>query len=368
MVSLKKINPSDSASPRIIELAGSPREIGRRHGELLAGDIREMRRALLTYISRVSLYVGTLPVLTILQLLARLSFWPHIPPRLREELQGLATGARLALTQVLVINALDDMANNWPCCSGLAAGDGRTTQGFYLAGRNLDYPVFVDALVDHQTLFLITPEEGLSFASLAWPGYVGAITAMNRAGVALAQLTAFCRDSTLRGLPAGLRNRLVLEQEATLEGVAARLRTSPTTIGNNLLLVSPREALVIEVSAHRHAIRRPAAGLLTVANHFESKAMASVKRTLRQPPPLSVLDPYHFTEAYSQSRIARMAALAAGRTLGPAEIQAILADPGVANAGTVNSVVFQPEDLTLWVAKKGTRPVSRGEYIHIKIG
>jgi hypothetical protein len=327
-----------------------------------------MRWALLHYFSRVTAYLGTLPIYTIFQFLSRLSFWPYIPPRLKEELKGVAAGAQLGLPLILLINTLDDLANNWPCCSALAAGAGRTSQGFYLAGRNLDYPVFVEVLVNLQTLFLITPDEGLPLASLAWPGYVGVLTGMNRAGVALAQLTAMCRDSTLKGLPAGLRNRLALEQEATVQGLAARLRTSPTTIGNNLLLVSPREALVLEVSAHRGAIRRPAAGLITATNHFQSEAMSSAKGVFRQRPPLSVLDPYHFTEAYSRARIARIESLAARRNLGPADLQAILADPGVANTGTVNSVVFQPADLTLWVAKKGSPPVSRGEYVGLKIG
>jgi hypothetical protein len=369
VASSKNFNPGPSDIPRIIQLAGSPREIGRRHGELLAGEIRAMRRVLLTYIARISLYAGALPVLALFQLLSRLAFWPHIPPRLREELQGVAAGAQLSLPQILLINTLDDLANNWPACSALAVGAGRTPDGFYLAGRNLDYPVFVDILVDFQTLFSITPDEGLPLVSLAWPGFVGVLTGMNRAGVALAQLTAMCRDHTLRGLPAGLRNRLALEREATVPGLAAGLRAFPTTIGNNLFLLSPHEAAVLEVSPHRAALRRPEDGLSIATNHFQGEAMSAVKGVFRQRPPLSVLDPYHFTEAYSRARVARMETLAASRrNLGPADLQAILADPGVANAGTVNSVIFQPADLSLWVAKKAPPPVSRGDYVRFTMG
>ncbi len=359
----------DQTNFRLLKLAGSPRELGRLHGELLAGEIRALRRALLTYLARISLYAGALPVVALFQLLARLAFWPHIPPRLREELKGVAAGAQLSLPQILLINTLDDLANNWPACSALAVGPGRTSGGSCLVGRNLDYPVFVDALVDLQTLFFITPDEGLPLISLAWPGFVGVLTGLNRAGVALAQLTAMCRDHTLRGLPAGLRNRLALEREATVVGLAAGLRAFPTTIGNNLFLASPREAAVLEVSPRHAALRRPADGLIIATNHFQSKAMSAVKGVFRQRPPLSVLDPYHYTEAYSRARVARMQALAATRrNLAPADLQTILADPGVANAGTVNSVVFQPADLALWVAKKGPPPVSRGDYVRFQVG
>jgi hypothetical protein len=353
-------------TPRIVELEGSPLERGRLHGELLAREIRCMRRALLHYFSRFTLYLGALPLFALMQLLARLAFWPHIPPRLKEELRGVAAGAQVGLPLLILINTLDDLANNWPNCSALAVGEGRTSRGFYLAGRNLDYPVFVDLLVDLQNLFLITPEEGVPLASLAWPGYVGVLTGMNRAGVALAHLTAMCRDHTLKGWPAGLRNRLALELNTTVQGLAGSLLEAPATIGNNLLLVSPKEALVLELSPHRSAIRRPAGGLITATNHFQSQEMSAVKGIFPRRPPLAVLSPYHFTEAYSRARTARLRELAAEKGLVPKDLQAFLGDPGVANVGTVNSVVFDPAELTLWVAPKRQPPVSQGEYVACK--
>lgn len=354
-------------TPGIIELAGTPWERGRRHGELLAGEIRGLRRTLVKYLSRLTLYIGALPLLALLQRTACLAFWPYIPVRLQEELEGVAAGAGVGLTLVLLVNTLDDLANNLASCSALAAGEGRTSPGLYLAGRNLDYPVFVDALIGYQTLFLMTPDKGVPLASLGWPGYVGVTTGMNRAGVALAQLASMCRDATLKGLPAGLRYRQALEQGTTVAGVAARVLAAPGTIGNNLLLTGPREALVLELSACHSALRRPVAGLLSVTNHFQSAEMRPVKGRFRRRPPFSVLEPYHFTEAYSQARNARLQELAATRTLEPEDLQVILGDPGIANPGTANSVVFDPANLTLWVAAKGPPPVSQGKFVKFRL-
>lgn len=53
--------------------------------------------------------------------------------------------------------------------------------------------------------------------------------------------------------------------------------------------------------------------------------------------------------------------------MGPADFQAILGDPGVSNPGTVNSVIFAPAALTLWVAEKRRPPVSQGEFVEIRL-
>ena len=191
---------------RTLEIWGDPQERGRRHGQALGADIRRLRRAILTYLARISLYAGALPLYGLLQWLAR-GFWPYIPPHLQQEMVALAAGAEVSLGSILLLNGVDDLANNSPRCSALAVGDRRTARGDYVMGRNLDYPVFTEPLTELQTLFLIEPHRGQRLASLAWPGYVGVCTGINAAGVALAQLSAMSRDRTLKGTPAALRFR-----------------------------------------------------------------------------------------------------------------------------------------------------------------
>ena len=47
---------------RTLEIWGDPQERGRRHGQTLGGDIRLLRRGILTYLARISLYAGALPL------------------------------------------------------------------------------------------------------------------------------------------------------------------------------------------------------------------------------------------------------------------------------------------------------------------
>jgi hypothetical protein len=351
---------------RTIEIWGAPEERGRRHGQILAADIRRLRLVLLNYLARISLYAGGLPLFGFLKWLAW-GFWPYIPPHLKQEMAGIAAGAEVSLGSVLLLNVVDDLANNSPRCSALAVENRHSPQGACLMGRNLDYPVFTEPLARFQTLFLLEPHQGQPLASLAWPGYVGVCTGINAAGVALAQLSAMSRDRSLKGTPAALRYRQALEEGHTVAEVAAGILKRPGTIGNNLILCGPAAALALELSARHGAVRRPQHGLLTVTNHFQSQAMQGRKGRFPLRPPHSVLSPYHFSEAYSQARNQRLQDLARDRPLEPEDLQRILADPDIANAGTAVSAVFNPADRRLWVARSQTPPVSQGPFVAVKL-
>ena len=351
---------------RTLEIWGDPQELGRRHGQALGADIRRLRRAILTYLARISLYAGALPLYGLVTWMAR-GFWPFIPPHLQQEMTALAAGAEVSLGSIVLLNGVDDLANNSPRCSALAVGDRRTAGGDYVMGRNLDYPVFTEPLTQFQTLFLLEPHRGQRLASLGWPGYVGVCTGINASGVALAQLSSMSRDRTLKGTPAALRFRGALEEGGTVTAVAARVLEARGTIGNNLMLCGPREALVLEISARHGAVRRPDHGLLTATNHYQSPAMQGLKGRFPPRPPYSVLSSYHFTEAYSQARNQRLRELASDRCLGPTDVQKILADPAIANAGTVVCTVFSPAERTLWVAQGETPPVNQGPFAAIKL-
>lgn len=346
----------------ILELAGAPRERGWRHGQTQAAEIRQLRRALLTYLARISLYAGGLPFFGGLSMLAR-SFLPYVPSPLKQELAAVAGGAQVSLGTVLLLNVLDDLVNSSPLCSALAVGEGHTRDGVYIMGRNLDYPLFIDILVQLQTLFLLEPEEGVPLASLAWPGYVGVCTGINKAGVALAQLSAKSQDRTLRGMPAALRFRLALERGATARAAADQILRLPGTIGNNLMLCDPKESLVLEISARQGARRWPRDGLITATNHYQIPAMQALAGRYPTRPPYSPLAPCHFTEAYSQARDRRLQELAAGRVLAPRDLQKILADDAVANPGTALCAVLAPGPRTIWVARGDKAPVNHGPFV-----
>lgn len=348
-----------------IPLTGSPAERGRRHGLLFPREIRRLRRAFFRFLLRAGYLVASVPLALLFYALGG-RFWRQLPDALKEEMRALAAAADLDLASVLLINVLDDVANALPRCSVLAVSRQKSATGGVLVGRNLDYPLFVDELVRQQRLFLVTPEGGVPFLSVAWPGYVGVCTGMNRRGVVVCQLSAMSRRATYRGVPAALRFRLALERGDTLAATARELLALPATIGNNVLVADASGALVLELAPGAWALRRPVAGLLTATNHFQAPEMAGHKGRFPRRPPGSPLSPAHFSEAYSVARNRRLRELAEGRILSPPDLMAILADPGIANPGTVVSAVFVPAAGTLWLAHGESAPVSRHRWVEIR--
>ena len=168
-------------------------------------------------------------------------------------------------------------------------------------------------------------------------------------------------------MPAALRFRRGLEGGADVPTAASLILQAPGTIGNNLLLCSPGEAVGLEISARQGVSRYPDGGLLLATNHYQSRPMASLKGRFPPRPPFSPLTAYHFTEAYSQARLDRLRDLASGVRLGPEKIQDILADPQIANPGTVVSAVFSPAAAKMWVARGARPPVSQGPFQEISL-
>src|SRR4030065_330493 len=113
---------------RRLEIWGEPEARGRRPGQTRGADTRLLRREILTYLARISLYAGALPLYGLVKWMAR-GFWPYIPPHLQREMGAIASGARVGLGNILLLNVVDDLANKSPRCSALAAGESRTGQG-----------------------------------------------------------------------------------------------------------------------------------------------------------------------------------------------------------------------------------------------
>jgi len=92
-----------------LHLQGTPREIGLQHGHLLAAEIADMLAA-----SRLEQTHETERPWSFFRKTARLVLWPHIEKEYREELQGIADGARaeganLDLWDVVALNATEEI-------------------------------------------------------------------------------------------------------------------------------------------------------------------------------------------------------------------------------------------------------------------
>lgn len=366
----------------LVELSGPPYERGRQHGAALRPQIRLFRdRLYRDIIFGKGPALGATFTAVLYGILSRMH--RYIPRELRQEMRGVADGAGVSYRDVLLFNCFDDVMHGLiqlnpvltpimshrfvapflgRACSSFVVSHDRSEHGHPIHGRNLDYVVndgFVDPdgvvpqiLRDHVVVFLIRPDRGQPFVSVSWPGFVGAITAMNRDGLSLACLTSTVARETVDGIPLLFLYRLMAQYCRSLDQVEWLLRGARRTIGNHLTVASGPEddARLFEFTMERVAALPPRDGVILTTNHFQHPALAELQDGWVMP--------------NSRVRLARLAQLFAAepapRRLGIADAEAALADvcPAAAaesgwdclqNPGTIYSTVADPARLALRV-------------------
>jgi hypothetical protein len=348
----------------IVSLKGTPLEMGLQHGTLLKNEISRIHDHVLGYLSQIKRGVWGRTVYPLLQLLV----WGYnlfIPTEYREELKGIARGAGLSYSSILLINVLDDLGHKMACSCFTVTG-AKTKKNTLIYGRNLDYGVFTDLMPSANTIFYYQPSSGFPFVSVAWPAYAGVVTGMSSKKLALGSLTSFSKEKARIGTPSGLLYRKALQYASSLTDFRKSIMNGRRTINNNLLIASTEESVVLEVSPTRGQLRSQQDDVLTVTNHFQNPFMSELKTFFMAKPPGSTLEDELFTEHYSVARNERLQHLCRKGEIDIDEAIAILRDPKISNAGTVQSLLLIPERLELWVARETTAPVSQGEFIQLK--
>jgi hypothetical protein len=373
----------------VVELAGDPYERGRQHGAALGERIRHLRSRLIDDIVFGKGPAMGAAFLTVLYgILMRMH--PNIPRELRDEMRGVADGARVAYRDILLINCFDDVLHaliqlnpmlapilhhrfvkpvlGWLgapptpapgfACSAFALTGPASATGSPIHGRNLDYLIsdgFVDPdgivpreLRDHLVVFLVRPTHGRPFASVAWPGFVGLVTALNGDGLSLACLTSTVPRETANATPLLLLYRLIAQYAGALDEAEWLLRGARRTIGNNLTVASgpANDVRGFELTMDRVQVLLPTNGVVVATNNFQHAAMRELQAGWIIPS--------------SENRLRRLGELFETGRHDLAEAQAALVDlcpPAGAsdvwdclnNPGTIYSSVAEPSSLTLWV-------------------
>lgn len=275
----------DHGGLRVVHLRGTPEQRGRAHAQLLGSEIAALLRREFDY------RFGSRPQLLNLargQLRRRVRFPEHI----RAELQALfetmkASGTDLSLPtfnrsmdldDLLLINALDVFATMG--CSGFTLWDQQVAGGGVLTCRNFDWFVSGEHMVDSCILLVQHPQQGKSFATVTWPGYVMAVTGVNTDGVCVFLHTGNGRRTLAPRkdcLPAAAAARQILERANVTNGfqLARRLvaRTSPPSSYLTRVVLpatpagEPGPVRVFEAD-HREVHERTEGRLCVVTNHF----------------------------------------------------------------------------------------------------
>ncbi len=381
------------AGLHVLKLKGSFYDMGVQHGTLLRedvarGPIPHFRTHVERLMGRSTLGPAGKLVWPVLQSLVGRRAAKKLPSFAVDSLRGIAEGAQLDPNEFLDGCTMPDsllwlasrlmqvkkigpavhhrLALGLGCTSAIAWGDA-TRDGMLLHARNLDYHG-VGTWPSTAAVIFYEPEDGMKYVAAAAAGVaLGGFTAMNEAGLSLTvHQHMFTDRARLGGTPIGLAGDLVMRHARNLDD-AERILSDFTPIGCWTYLVTDaktREVLCWEENPERHVARRttPSETTFGYANIYLDPALGETELNL-----------YGSYWRHNQGRFRRVHEMLAERagTLDPQSMAEIIGDRGdprcrirdaMAMVMTVASVVFRPEDGTMWLGT-GQAPTSRSTYI-----
>ncbi len=279
----------------VLDVRGSPRNLGRQIGEARRDEIRELLDLVINRVNKGRAEQIT-PTTAGAIAAGAMRFVERYAPDSLEEIRGIAQGAGVKVEQVMLLNArnmlskADDEAgisHNAPTpplssvergfeltrsrrqrraqtegCTSLMVSAGASATGEAIAGQNWDN----DPAMDPFSLVLIRRPKGKP-ASMTWtqPGLIAYI-GMNDAGIGVC-MNALNGPSRREGVPWYFIVRAFFEQ-SSLEGIVDAAERAPRTIPANAALVTPQGAADLEVTPQAvRVIQADRTGRLAHTNH-----------------------------------------------------------------------------------------------------
>jgi len=158
-------------------------------------------------------------------------------------------------------------------CSSIALPADAAPDHVARFARNLDFPP--NGIADRYSVVLIyhpidpKGSERFRFATIGWPGMIGALSGMNEHGLTLANMEVTRQGGMPRAMPYTLLYRTLLEHCKTVDEAIEMLKTTPRQTANNLLLMDAAgNRAVVELTPETISIRagKPDAAVIST-NH-----------------------------------------------------------------------------------------------------
>jgi hypothetical protein len=265
-----------------VRLAGGPEEIGHAHGRLLYPEMVANEGTLYAQFER---FVPFPPVRWLIMDVSRLRYRRidrGIDEGMRREIAAQArafspdpfdsvmpTYHRFIFLQSLYDIALSFEHSPLIGCSSFALTDGAFEGGHTALVRSFDFEA--GSIFDEgKAVFLVHEEGRIPYASVAWPGLVGAVTGMNAEGLGLVVHGGRAREPRAEGEPVVHTMREVLGRAKDVEEALAILQAKEPMVSHLVMLVDAKGGVAIAERAPGAPLHaRRGRGKVPLTNHFE---------------------------------------------------------------------------------------------------
>ncbi|GMV65943.1 MAG: hypothetical protein AMXMBFR75_17400 [Candidatus Hinthialibacteria bacterium] len=221
---LEKVGEGDDTI-QIVHLWGTPREMGKAHGELFKEEIAEHLKNISEAMARDM--GADLSILDHVWAAAK----PHASPYFIEEMEGLAEGCGVDVQSVIRSNMIGE-ASEWHCSLFGAWGNATKETGHLLQLRSLDYEVNA-GIQKYPVIFVYHPNpgQGHAFANFSWAGVIGAVTGISSERLAISEIGDDYdkANDTFDGIPFVFLLRDILQFDHSLDEATSRIKNAKRT-------------------------------------------------------------------------------------------------------------------------------------------
>ncbi|TFG30755.1 MAG: tetratricopeptide repeat protein [Promethearchaeota archaeon] len=373
----------------ILHLKGSPYEIGYQHGILMKEEIKQGAAGF--YADPIN---GGRKSYSLKNWLIKLYLNKKVynpikkaqPKELLEQLKGIADGSgvsyktifkanhhtavTMVMTPVIIkqhLKKFNQFGINVGACSTFVATKEATFNGSTIVGRNTDYGG-IDYWPKYQTISFVEPEKGFKYVQIGTAGIIMWAPGMNEKGIVVCAHYMIYDDILPNGLSIAAFTDEFLRKAENLEDALAILNKNPRGASCGFVITDgkSKDAFAAEVSTEKATIRRIENNRIIMTN----MAVSEEKRKI------DFVSQFHLNEG-CPGRYRRIMQLI-DENYGKIDYQKaaeFMGDHIRFTTGTercaygivgvddnVNSMVFSPEELKLWVAT-GPAPVCNNPYI-----
>ncbi len=230
--SVKKTNDPALNNLQVLNVKGTPYEMGFQHGSLLKNEVR----ACIYHVMRKIRFFATEEMLDeVYDLMA-----PYIPVEEKEEMRGLAHGSGIPLRLIHWFHAIPEATEykgrnqftkkfKGTSCSNVAAFGKATEDGGLYQLRVLDWNRKL-GVQKWPVIIVHQPDNGYSSVSFSYAGFIGCISGMNSEQIALGEMGyGSPPDETLEGTPFVFLFRKLLREAKSLTAVTAKINNARRT-------------------------------------------------------------------------------------------------------------------------------------------
>ncbi len=261
-------------STYLLHLKGSHREMGYQYGKLLGYKFDNTLRAFESLFPKIPLGSFGRWLLNRYVYYKAGKIEKYVPAEYIEEMKGMADSFKdydPDYRILLFFHVLHDLGHNF-ASSAFAVSKDAMPDGRLLIGRNSD--LGNEGTFDNlKTVIFYEPDKGNSFVSICWPAMVGVISGMNDKGIVVSVMSSRSADVSMEGMPISFLLKMILQSANTIDEAIKIISETPRMSSSSIIIGDGKsnEAVVVEASARKMAVRKSERGFIFQANHYLSE-------------------------------------------------------------------------------------------------